>query len=166
MNKQEIKQKISKKKDEIKNWKASMSIASDSIKELVEDIYVLENELKILDNIKIYEPILMEKISSKEILTEDHIDYNLRVDRYNASEELKRLISIENAERRWKVDWSAKQDNYYIEAYEVGSEKVFVDSRRYERSQEDEFYFSLVSAEDKDFIDKITPFWLKAKGIV
>lgn len=166
MNKMEIEQKIVKNRGDIRNWTETKDRATEEISRLTKEISELKNELKELNKFKIYEPMIVQKIPLQKVFTEEHLDYNLRVDRYNANEELKRLISIENAKRRWKVDWSEKQDNYYIEAYEVGSEKVFVDSRRYERSQEDELYFSLVSAEDKDFIDKITPYWLKSKGIV
>jgi hypothetical protein len=165
MTKKEIEQKMAKNRGDIRSWTETKDRATEAISQLEKDMAWLKSELKELNRFKIYEPILIQKIPLQKVFEEEHLDYNLRVDRYNANEELKRLISIENADRRWKVDWSEKQDNYYIEAYEVGSEKVFVDSRRYERSQEDELYFSLVSAEDKNFIDKITPFWLKAKGI-
>jgi len=195
MKKTEIEQKIAKKKDEIKNWKASKDIATEAIKDLTEDVTILEKNLADLALMaRTYRGWQPSEISQKYWfinecgqIEERRYSATLRDDgiinhslfgafesieeaedvyeKHMAGEELKRLISIENAKQGWQVDWSGRQYNYYIESYDFDTEEISVDLVRFNKNLEDEFYFSEQSSNDEKFISKITYYWKELNGI-
>jgi len=195
MKKIEIEQKIAKKKDEIKNWKASKDIATEAIKDLTEDVIILEKDLADLTLMaRTYRDWQPSEISQKYWFISECGEMEERrysatpreeaiikhsllgvfqsgeeaeevYEKHMAGEQLKRLISIENAEQGWQVSWSGGQNNYYLDAYDLDTKEVFLESARYEKSLEDELYFSRQSSEDEDFLNKIKSYWLMSIGI-
>lgn len=156
--KNNLEREIIKNQTEIENLRASIVVSVQATKELENKNKYLKEQLDtIKKEIKEYSPIFFTHSSMP--------GEQKQINRYNGLEQLKHLISLENIKQGFMVDWSGKQENCYIDAYEFETKRIFCDSRRYEQSQENELYFSEESAKDNDFINTITPFWLQSKGI-
>lgn len=126
----------------------------------------LQKQLAELE-VEVYEPIYLSQSGHNYAITENGKSGSALekyLDRHNAGEELKKLISEENQKQGWKVDWETTQDKYYLRYYH-DEPRLLVDGTIYLQSCENELYFSEQSSQDQDFLDKIKPLWLKSKGV-
>lgn len=145
-----------------------MILDTTDIEKLITQIAYLEKQLQQL-NVKVYEPMYLKKGTIIDNKASYYTDYGITTDmveRHNAGEELKKLISEENQKQGWKVDWEdITQIKVCIKCYNHRSKEIDLDWYGVSQTSENELYFSDKSAGNKDFLAKIKPLWKRGKGI-
>lgn len=153
------KQDINSKQEKIQHLESELNLSNRRLADLEKQLVELE--------VEVYEPIYLSNVG-KCVYATEHEKYidNKYIERHNAGEELKKLISEENAKQGWKVDWELdQQKKYFIIGYDYVERDIEVRWDDTFQAQENELYFSKQSLENQEFLDKIKPLWLKWKGI-
>jgi hypothetical protein len=158
MTREEIEKKITNKKLQIRDIREDIMTNGCVLEQEERNLADLEKQLAELE-VEVYEPMLLTVDRYDELYTE-------RIKRHNAGEELKKLISEENAKQGWKVDWNDDtQSKFYLNGYFHKDKEVGISYCCYQQLFENELYFSEQSSQNQDFLEKIKPLWLRWKGI-
>lgn len=155
-------------KFEIEFYKSAIKAHSRHSEFLKEKLQDFEKQVAELD-IEVYVPIYLSQSGHNYAITKNGKSgsaFEKYLERHNAGEELKKIISEENAKQGWKIDWKdERQDKYNIMFYNHAYNDIHIASEDLAQAYENELYFSEQSSQDQNFIDKIKPLWLIWKGI-
>lgn len=150
-------------KSSINNYKQDINSKQGKIQHLESELHLSQNRIADLEKqlaeieIEVYEPIYIDNSFNPE--------RQIKIDRHNAGEELKKLISEENAKQGWKVDWEDEIQKKWFIYYDNVLKKVSLDFHNTDQYYENGMYFSYQSSKDQEFLGKTKPLWLKWKGI-